>query len=67
MKVLTGIYQKDGGQIWIDGEEVEITDPKHAQSLGISIVHQELNLMNDLTVAENIFIGRESLRGAAAQ
>lgn len=63
MKVLTGIYQKDGGQIWIDGEEVEITDPKHAQSLGISIVHQELNLMNDLTVAENIFIGRESVKG----
>ena len=63
MKVLTGIYQKDAGQIVVDGQEVEITDPKHAQSLGISIVHQELNLMNDLTVAENIFIGRESLSG----
>ncbi|UGB29315.1 sugar ABC transporter ATP-binding protein [Metabacillus sp. B2-18] len=59
MKVLTGIYQKDEGRIIYQGKEVEITDTKMAQNLGISIIHQELNLMPDLTVAQNIFIGRE--------
>ncbi|MCM3410861.1 sugar ABC transporter ATP-binding protein [Metabacillus litoralis] len=59
MKVLTGIYQKDEGSIIFQGKEVEITDTKMAQNLGISIIHQELNLMPDLTVAQNIFIGRE--------
>lgn len=63
MKILTGIYQKDEGKIFLEGRETEITDPKKAQELGISIVHQELNLMGDLTVAENIFIGRESMHG----
>lgn len=63
MKILTGIYPKDEGKIFLDGKETEITDPKKAQELGISIVHQELNLMGDLTVAENIFIGRESMKG----
>ncbi len=59
MKVLTGIYQKDEGTITYLGEKVEIPDPKTAQDSGISIIHQELNLMPDLTVAQNIFIGRE--------
>jgi ribose transport system ATP-binding protein len=59
MKVLTGVYLKDAGQIIYKGNEVEITTPKMAQSLGISIIHQELNLMPDLTVAQNIYIGRE--------
>lgn len=59
MKILSGIYTKDTGRILIDGEEVDITDPKHAQSLGISIIHQEMNLMPHLTIAQNIFIGRE--------
>lgn len=63
MKILTGIYPKDEGKIFLDGVETEITDPKKAQDMGISIVHQELNLMGDLTVAENIFIGRESMKG----
>lgn len=63
MKVLTGIYQKDGGSIEVMGRPVEVQDAGHAQRLGISIVHQELNLMKDLTVTENIFIGRESLKG----
>ncbi|MDD3572647.1 MAG: sugar ABC transporter ATP-binding protein [Eubacteriales bacterium] len=63
MKVLTGIYQKDGGQIEIMGMPVEIADARQAQDLGISIIHQELNLMKDLTVAENIYIGREPLKG----
>jgi ribose transport system ATP-binding protein len=59
MKVLTGIYKKDSGRIYYKGEEVEIPNPRAAQHLGISIIHQELNLMPHLTVAQNIFIGRE--------
>jgi ribose transport system ATP-binding protein len=59
MKVLTGVYTKDSGRIVYKGKEVEISSPKMAQSLGISIIHQELNLMPDLTVAQNIYIGRE--------
>lgn len=59
MKVLTGLYQKDGGTIHYKGNEVEIRNPKEAQNLGIGIIHQELNMLPHLTVAENIFIGRE--------
>lgn len=64
MKVLSGIYTKDAGQILIKGKEVEIPNPRAAQNLGISIIHQELNLMPHLTLAQNIFIGREPRRGA---
>lgn len=63
MKILTGVYTKDEGTIELFGEKIEIFNPHEAQQYGISIVHQELNLMQDLTVAENIFIGRESVRG----
>ncbi len=59
MKVLAGVYRKDAGRVLYKGQEVEIHNPKTAQHLGISIIHQELNLMPHLTVAENIFIGRE--------
>ena len=59
MKVLGGIYHKDTGHIYLGGKEVEIHNPRMAQHLGISIVHQELNLMPHLTAAQNIFIGRE--------
>ena len=59
MKVLTGIHQKDGGEILYQGKPVVFKNPKEAQLAGISIVHQELNLMNHLTIAQNIFIGRE--------
>ncbi|WP_088102823.1 sugar ABC transporter ATP-binding protein [Halalkalibacter urbisdiaboli] len=59
MKILTGIYQKDEGTITYQGKKVNITDAKKAQELGISMIHQELNLMPDLTIAQNIFIGRE--------
>lgn len=59
MKLLSGIYVPDSGSFEIDGEEVTITGTKHAQELGISIIHQEFNLMQDLTVAQNIYIGRE--------
>ncbi len=63
MKVLTGIYQKDGGTIKYKGKEIDIRSPREAQQLGIGIIHQELNLMPHLTVAENIFIGREHSNG----
>ncbi|MBN2047222.1 MAG: sugar ABC transporter ATP-binding protein [Anaerolineaceae bacterium] len=59
MKVLSGIYRMDSGRIIYKGEEVDIPNPRAAQNLGISIIHQELNLMPHLTVAQNIFIGRE--------
>lgn len=59
MKVLAGIYPRDAGTVWLDGLAVEIQDPHHARALGIGIIHQELNLMNHLTVAQNIFLGRE--------
>ena len=63
MKVLAGVYKKDSGQIIYKGSEVEIPNPRTAQNLGISMIHQELNLMPHLTVAQNIFIGREPRRG----
>lgn len=59
MKILTGIYTADEGEIYLNGELVQVENTKKASELGISMIHQELNLMKDLTVAENIFIGRE--------
>ena len=59
MKILAGVYTADEGEILLDGKPVEIGSPKRAQDLGIGIIHQELNLMPDLTAAQNIFIGRE--------
>ncbi|GAA1322600.1 sugar ABC transporter ATP-binding protein [Nonlabens tegetincola] len=63
MKILSGIYARDAGTITFDGAEVDLTSPLQAQQLGITIIHQELNLMSDLTVAQNIFIGREPHSG----
>ena len=65
MKVLTGIYSKDSGTITYEGKEVEFTNTREAQDAGIVIVHQELNMVGDLTVAQNIFIGREFMKGFA--
>lgn len=65
MKVLAGVYGKDAGRIVFMGKEVDIPNPGAAQRLGISMIHQELNLMNHLTVAQNIFIGREPRRRLA--
>ncbi len=62
MKILSGIYKKDTGDIVYKGNHVNVSSPLEAQKLGISIIHQELNLMPDLTVAQNIFIGREDRR-----
>jgi len=59
MKILSGVYQKDSGEILVDGRAVDIDGPRAAQALGIGIIHQELNLMHHLSAAQNIFIGRE--------
>ncbi|BEM40587.1 ribose import ATP-binding protein RbsA [Serratia marcescens] len=59
MKVLTGIYQKDAGSQHFLGKEVAFNGPKYSQEAGIDIIHQELNLLPQLTIAENIFLGRE--------
>jgi rhamnose transport system ATP-binding protein len=56
VKILTGIYQPDGGSIEIDGRPIRINSPVHAQQLGISVIHQESVVFEDLSVAENIFV-----------
>ena len=59
VKILSGIAKQDSGHIYLTGKEINLNGPRSAQDLGISIIHQELNLMPDLTIAQNIFIGRE--------
>jgi len=59
MKVLTGIYQRDAGTIEVAGQEVEVRNPRAGRDLGISMIHQELVLAPHLTVAQNIYMGRE--------
>lgn len=59
MKILSGVYQDYGGQIVLDGQQVVFANPKEAQDNGIGIIHQELNLIPHLSVAENAFLGRE--------
>jgi ribose transport system ATP-binding protein len=61
MKILCGVYTKDTGHIIYKGEEINVRSPRVAQDYGIAMIHQELNLMPHLTVAQNIFIGREPL------
>ncbi|WP_343463785.1 ribose ABC transporter ATP-binding protein RbsA [Pantoea sp.] len=61
MKVLTGIYTMDAGSLQWLGKEVTFSGPKASQEAGIGIIHQELNLIPQLTVAENIFLGREAV------
>ena len=63
MKVLSGNYIADSGKIFMHGKEVQINGPSDSAKLGIGIVYQELSLLNNLTVAENIFLGREVVNG----
>ncbi|MFG6488503.1 sugar ABC transporter ATP-binding protein [Roseateles sp. BYS78W] len=63
MKILSGVYTPDEGEIHFDGEPVRIGGLAHAQALGIVMIHQELNLVPHLSVAENIWLGREPRRG----
>nr|WP_300089923.1 ATP-binding cassette domain-containing protein [Sedimentibacter sp.] len=59
MKILTGVYLKTQGEIFLDNESVNFPDTRASQSKGIAIIHQELNLVKDLSIGENIFLGRE--------
>jgi ribose transport system ATP-binding protein len=59
MKVLAGAYRQDGGTIFLRGREISFSSPRDAQMQGISIIYQDFNLIPELTVAENIFLGRE--------
>ena len=59
MNVLTGVHPKDGGTIVFDGQPQEHMTIRKSEELGIAFVHQELNLFNDMTVYENIFLGKE--------
>lgn len=63
MKILMGIYTRDEGEITFMGEPLHIKNTREAQDKGICMIHQELNMMNHLTVAQNIFIGREKSHG----
>jgi len=62
IKALTGVERPDAGTITLDGQQVLVRSPQHAQALGISTVFQEINLCPNLTVAENILIGREPMK-----
>ena len=63
MKILTGVYQRDSGSIRINGTEARISNPLEAQKLGLSIIFQEMNLVDSLSIAENIFVGRLPKKG----
>ncbi len=63
MKIVAGVYQPDAGTILLDGQPVSFAHPREAQERGISIIHQEFNLLPERTVAQNIFLGREPKRG----
>ena len=63
MKILSGVYKKDTGIIFMSGTEVDIKSPVHSQTLGISIIYQEFNLVDTLSAAENIFLGRTGEAG----
>ena len=62
IKIIDGVYQKDKGEIYINGEKVDIKDTMHAQQFGISVVHQELQLIPELNGIENIFLGKYDYR-----
>ena len=64
IKVLCGIYKRDEGSVELFGNEVHFNSIADSQAAGISVIHQELNMMNDLTVAQNMFIGREFMMGS---
>ena len=63
MKIIAGIYTPDPGSFKLKGQEIRLTSPLDALQYGIAMIHQELNLMNSMTVAENIWIRREPLNG----
>jgi len=62
VKILSGAHQMTGGRIFINGQQITIRNPRHARELGIGIIYQELNLIKNLSVAENIYLGREPVK-----
>ncbi len=62
IKILTGAYTQDAGDVLLDGLAIKLNNPLHAQSVGIGAVYQEVNLLPNLTVAQNLFIGRQPTR-----
>ncbi len=62
MKILSGVYKKDSGKIFLDGKEIEINSVKDAENLGIAIIHQEFNLLPYRDIAQNIFLGKEPIK-----
>ncbi|MDD2959762.1 MAG: sugar ABC transporter ATP-binding protein [Lachnospiraceae bacterium] len=67
MKILSGAYKKDSGSIIFDGQEVDIQSPIHSEELGIAIIYQELNLIQRVSVAENIYLGRYPKKNGIVQ
>lgn len=59
MKILSGVYSKDEGEIFVEGQEANIKGIKEAEALGVTIIHQELSVLPNLTIGENIFLGNE--------
>ena len=67
MKILSGVYTRDEGSMAIFGKEYGDLSPKQAQEVGVAIIHQELNMCRHLSVAENMFLGREKKKGSCFQ
>ena len=67
MKVLSGVYERDSGELEILGKKIGHLSPKQAQKYGVAIIHQEVNMCRHLTVTENIFLGREIIRFGVLQ
>ncbi|MBQ5589721.1 MAG: sugar ABC transporter ATP-binding protein, partial [Anaerotignum sp.] len=63
MKILTGVYTRDAGTVLVDGKEVVYKNPQEAEKAGIVFIYQELNVLFDLTVEENLFMGKEITKG----
>ena len=63
IKIIAGALKKDSGEIFLDGRKVELENPMHAKSLGIEVVYQDLSLINYLNVYQNLFLGRELMKG----
>ncbi|RYG28803.1 sugar ABC transporter ATP-binding protein, partial [bacterium] len=63
MKILGGVYQPDSGEVLVDGKPVRIRNTTDASSHGVAFIHQELNLLDNLDIAANVFLGREPRKG----
>ena len=62
VKIISGVYAKDEGSIWYDGKEVEFENVRQTMDAGISMIHQELNLLPERTIAQNIYLGHEPVK-----